>query len=68
MGFHRQIQPQPLDCAGIVRLVAEEVAFASRHLDPFALDNACEFSPTGLHSFTSSCGDVACVHCARIAT
>lgn len=33
--------------------------------DPFGIDHNCT-NPAG-HDFISSCGDVACVHCGRIA-
>jgi hypothetical protein len=34
-------------------------------VDPFGIDNTC-INPTG-HVEISSCGDVVCVHCGRIA-
>ena len=69
MGFHRLGQPAAFDRAalrGIVEpIVAQEVAFAARTADPFGIDHDC-INPTG-HDFIGSCGDVACVHCARVA-
>jgi hypothetical protein len=69
MGFYRHGTPQALDraaaTAAITRLVAEEVAFASRTADPFLIAHDCR-NPAG-HSFIGSCGDVACRHCGMIA-
>lgn len=75
MGFHRQGQPRALDRAEVTalfskniivaRLVAEEVTIANARRDPFALDHDC-LNPAG-HDFIGSCGDVACVHCGRLA-
>jgi hypothetical protein len=69
MGFHRIPQPAALDRAqltGVVRsFVALEVAFAERTADPFGIDHDCP-NPAG-HHFIGSCGDVACVHCAKVA-
>lgn len=68
MGFHRQPQPASLDraavTAAITRFVAEEVCFAARTADPFLIGHDC-LNPTG-HAFIGSCGDVVCVHCARV--
>ena len=71
-GFLRQRQPVALDRAaltGIVRrFVAEEMGTLTVHLftlDPFGVDDPCPFNPTG-HVFIGSCGDVACIHCARV--
>lgn len=62
-GFHRQVQPAAFDRATVTaivtRLVAEETP------DPFLIDNDC-LNPAG-HHFIASCGDVACVHCAKVA-
>jgi hypothetical protein len=69
MGFHRQSHPAALDRpAGaeiVPRFVAGEIAAANADRDPFGLDHDC-LNPAG-HTFIGSCGDVACVHCARIA-
>lgn len=67
MGFHRTLQPAALDRAQVTRIVAEEVAFARRTTDPLAIDNRCPLSPSAIHQYIGSCGDVVCVHCARIA-
>jgi hypothetical protein len=69
MGFHRQGMPAVLDRAAvtavITRYVAEELAFLNRTADPFGIAHDCR-NPAG-HDFISSCGDLACVHCGRIA-
>lgn len=69
MGFHRIPQPAALDRAGltalVARFVAEELAFLTRTADPFGLDNACPFNPTG-HDFIASCGDVVCCRCGKV--
>lgn len=69
MGFHRQIQRPSLDrvavAAVVTRLMAEELAFATRTADPFGIAHDC-LNPAG-HDFISSCGDVVCVHCSRVA-
>lgn len=72
MGFHRTGQPAApvtLDraafTAAITRFVAAEVAIANARRDPFAIDHDCP-NPAG-HDFIGSCGDVACVHCGRLA-
>jgi hypothetical protein len=33
--------------------------------DPFGIDNACPFNPTG-HDFIAACGDVVCCHCSKV--
>jgi len=33
--------------------------------DPFGIDHDCR-NPAG-HQFTAACGDVVCIHCARVA-
>lgn len=69
MGFHRKPMVAALDRAGIAaeatRMFAEELAFASRPHDPFGVDDPCPLNSSG-HQFTGSCGDVVCVHCAKI--
>jgi hypothetical protein len=69
MGFQRKIQPAALDRSGVAAtirpFIAEEIAFATRNVDPFLVDDPCPFNPAG-HRFTGSCGDVVCLHCARI--
>ena len=69
MGYHRTLPPPSLDRAAVAavvtRLVAEELAFERRTADPFAIAHDC-LNPTG-HDFIASCGDVACVHCAKVA-
>lgn len=69
MGFHRRGQPASLDRAGvkgaIIRFVAEELTFPTHTADPFGIDHDC-INPAG-HDFRAACGDVVCVHCARIA-
>lgn len=72
MGFHRQGMPPPpitgdraTVTATITRFVAEELAFIGRTADPFGIDHDC-LNPAG-HRFIGSCGDVACVHCAKVA-
>lgn len=68
MGFHRQIQPAALNraqaTAVVTRFVAEELASFIRTIDPFGVDHDC-LNPAG-HHFIGSCGDVACVHCAKV--
>jgi hypothetical protein len=68
MGFHRQGMPDSLDRAAVkavvTRVVAEEAAFAARTADPFLIAHDC-LNPAG-HSFTGSCGDVVCIHCAKV--
>lgn len=71
MGFLRQGQPPALDRAAlkaaIVNFIGErEIAEALRCADPFGIDDPCPFNPSG-HRFIGSCGDVACVHCAKVA-
>lgn len=71
MGFYRQGQPETAllnraaVTATITRLFAEELAFLRRTSDPFEIDHDC-LNPAG-HDFIGSCGDVACVHCGRLA-
>ena len=69
MGFHRTLQPRPLDRAAmtevIARIVAEEVAFVVRTSDPFGVDHDC-LNPAG-HDFIASCSEIACRHCGRLA-
>lgn len=69
MGFLRQGQPAALDRRAVRNIVTpivkEEIAFLARTSDPFGIDHDC-INPTG-HDFIGSCGDVACVHCARVA-
>lgn len=43
-----------------------ESASVMRAVDPFQVDDLCPFNATG-HAFAGSCGDVVCVHCARVA-
>ena len=38
---------------------------AATPADPFLIDHDC-LNPAG-HDFIASCGDIACVHCSRIA-
>lgn len=70
MGFHRLPQPDALDraqvTAVVTRFVAQEVAFANRAADPFGVNDPCPFNAGGPHCFIGSCGDVACVHCAKV--
>ncbi|MDI1265012.1 MAG: hypothetical protein PS018_17315 [bacterium] len=69
MGFYRTGQPQALDRAAVTvvvtDLVEDELAFQSRTADPFQVDHDC-INRTG-HDFIGSCGEVVCIHCARIA-
>ena len=34
-------------------------------VDPFNIDNACPFNPSG-HDFISACGDVVYCHCSKV--
>jgi hypothetical protein len=34
--------------------------------DPFGIDDPCPNNAGGPHRFIGSCGDVACVHCAKV--
>jgi hypothetical protein len=67
MGFHRTTQPFLLDRAAVRCAVIEEIATLDTitQADPFHIDHDC-LNPAG-HDFRSACGDVVCVHCARIA-
>lgn len=33
--------------------------------DPFNIENACPFNPTG-HDYIAACGDVVCCHCSKV--
>lgn len=71
MGFLRQGQPPAFDRAAlkavIVNFIGErEIAEVLRSADPFGIDDPCPFNPSG-HRFFGSCGDIACVHCAKVA-
>jgi hypothetical protein len=71
MGFNRTtIQPASLDRAAVRSAVLqfayeEEIAAILGAEDPFALAHDCR-NPAG-HDFIASCGDVVCVHCAKVA-
>ncbi len=70
MGFYRQGQPATLDHsqlrAAVVEFITErEIADLLAPPDPFGIDDPCPYNPAG-HRFIGSCGDVACVHCAKI--
>jgi hypothetical protein len=67
MGYARQPSPHVVESAKVLSFIGErEIATVFRAFDPFGIDNACEFSPTGQHVAIGSCGDVACCHCAKI--
>jgi hypothetical protein len=34
--------------------------------DPFEIDDPCPFNASGPHRFLAICGDVVCVHCAKV--
>lgn len=70
-GFLRTRMPASHDRtapkAAIVNFIGErEIAEVLRAADPFGIDDPCPFNPSG-HRFIGSCGDVACVHCAKVA-
>lgn len=68
MGFHRNGQPRALDRAGIraevIPLLAEELAFVTRTIDPFGIEHGC-VNPAG-HIPITSCGAIVCAHCAKV--
>jgi hypothetical protein len=74
MGFHRSGQPPApkpiirIDDFIVTRLLGALLLAENAPLtrtDPFLVDDPCPFSPAG-HRFVGSCGDVACVHCAKV--
>jgi hypothetical protein len=68
MGFHRIRPPQALNRGGIkaqvIPLLAQELAFVKRTIDPFGIEHGC-VNPEG-HSVISSCGAIVCAHCAVV--
>lgn len=70
MGFHRQGQPasprRAEVTATVTRLLAQEVAFTARVVDPFGIEQDCINGRT-THEFTASCGEIVCPHCGRVA-
>jgi len=69
-GFDRGLQRQALPRETVVALatafVAKEVAARENAArDPFGVNHDCR-NPAG-HEFFASCGQVVCVHCARVA-
>lgn len=68
MGYHRQAQRAPLNRAELEHLLGDLLLAENAPLtraDPFGIDDPCPFNPAG-HQFIGSCGDVACVHCAKV--
>lgn len=49
----------------IVVLDAAAPLLTCTPVDPFGIDNACPFNPTG-HDFIAACGDVVCCHCGKV--
>ena len=68
MGFHRIEPPQALDRAGIraevIPLLAAELAFIERTIDPFGIEHGC-INPAG-HAVITSCGMIVCAHCSVV--
>lgn len=68
MGYLRQGMPQALDRAGIraivIPIVAQELAFTSRTIDPFGIAHDC-LNPAG-HDPIAACGEIVCCHCAKV--
>lgn len=51
--------------AGVVHLVTRaDIARIEREQDPFGIALSCT-NPAG-HQPTASCGEIVCVHCARV--
>lgn len=70
MGFHRHVQPAAppivihIDDA-VEEIIQQMIEEALPPREPFNIEPDC-FNPAG-HHFISSCSDIVCVHCARIA-
>ena len=66
MGFHRQLQPTPLDRAAITAIVARAVEITSLTCsDPFGIDDPCPGSPDG-HYHLWDHQTLVCPHCAKV--
>jgi hypothetical protein len=67
MGFARSPAPHVVKSAEIISFARErEIASAFHAVDPFGIDDHCEFGPRSEHFAIGSCGDVVCCYCARI--
>lgn len=68
MGYHRTAQRSALDRDALRTLlapiVAEELAFIARTLDPFNAANDC-LNPAG-HDPIKSCSVIVCCHCSKV--
>lgn len=45
---------------------AHEIAAAEADCDPFGISDPCPHNGGGPHFYCGSCGDVACMHCAKV--